>query len=266
MIHVCYGLYDKDGHYSKFVGTSIISIFENTTADVTVHILHDNTLSIDNRDKFIYLAGRYGQQVKFYNLEKISAEKISYIKDSIPKIASTRYSIGTLYRLLIPAILDSSVNKAIYLDSDILINIDIAELWRVDISNKALAAVSEANMGLSFEEINVYLLHAHLVEYKNYFNAGVLFLNLEYIRSTYSKLQNGFKFVAKFINEDKHVSWDQDILNYCFSNDYIKLPLNFNKFVTHARASKSLIPAIYHYVAQSLSLNISQKHRGLMLI
>ena len=29
MIHVCYGLNDKTGFYSKFVGTSMLSLFEN---------------------------------------------------------------------------------------------------------------------------------------------------------------------------------------------------------------------------------------------
>ncbi|MBR3050926.1 MAG: hypothetical protein IKG61_05695 [Selenomonadaceae bacterium] len=59
MIHVCFGLYDKTGSYSKFTGTAMLSLFENTSADVTVHILHDETLTQDNREKFIYLAGRY---------------------------------------------------------------------------------------------------------------------------------------------------------------------------------------------------------------
>ena len=28
MIHVCFGLYDKDGRYSKFTGTTIASIYK----------------------------------------------------------------------------------------------------------------------------------------------------------------------------------------------------------------------------------------------
>ena len=71
MIHVCFGLYDKTGRYSKFTGTAMLSLFENTSADVTVHILHDDTLTQDNREKFIYLAGRYNQAVKFYNVEEL---------------------------------------------------------------------------------------------------------------------------------------------------------------------------------------------------
>ena len=29
MIHVCFGLHDKDGRYSKFTGTAMTSLFEN---------------------------------------------------------------------------------------------------------------------------------------------------------------------------------------------------------------------------------------------
>ena len=77
MIHVCFGLHDGDGRYSKFTGTAIASMFVNTSAEVTVHILHDNTLTQDNRNKFVYLAKRYGQLVKFYNIEELCADKIA---------------------------------------------------------------------------------------------------------------------------------------------------------------------------------------------
>ena len=29
MIHICFSLYDKSGSYSKFIGTTMLSIFEN---------------------------------------------------------------------------------------------------------------------------------------------------------------------------------------------------------------------------------------------
>ena len=47
MIHICFSLHDETGRYSKFTGTAICSIFENTFLppnSITVHILHDNTL------------------------------------------------------------------------------------------------------------------------------------------------------------------------------------------------------------------------------
>ena len=71
MIQVCFGLHDADGHYSKFTGTTLTSIFENTCAEVTAHLLHDDTLTQDNREKFSALARRYNQTIKFYNVEKL---------------------------------------------------------------------------------------------------------------------------------------------------------------------------------------------------
>ena len=38
MINVCYAISDERGVYSKFVGASICSIFENTSKPVTVHL------------------------------------------------------------------------------------------------------------------------------------------------------------------------------------------------------------------------------------
>ena len=107
MIHVCFGLHDKTGRYSKFTGTAMCSIFENTTSKVTVYILHDNTLTQDNRDKFIYLAGQYNQFVEFYNVEELCADKIAEMIELIPSVKTSRFSIATFYRLLIPQVLHS---------------------------------------------------------------------------------------------------------------------------------------------------------------
>ena len=47
-IHVCYVLYDKTGCFSKFVGTSISSLFKNTSAAVTVHLVCFGEISHEN--------------------------------------------------------------------------------------------------------------------------------------------------------------------------------------------------------------------------
>lgn len=52
MIHVAYRLWGDDGFYAKMLGTSMLSMFENTKEKVTVHIMHNERLTPDNRDKF----------------------------------------------------------------------------------------------------------------------------------------------------------------------------------------------------------------------
>ena len=40
MIHVCFGLHDKTGHYSKFTGTAMLSLFENLNTPPVNHSPH----------------------------------------------------------------------------------------------------------------------------------------------------------------------------------------------------------------------------------
>lgn len=266
MIHICYGLYDKYGNYSKFVGTSMISIFLNTKSEVTVHILHDNTLSAENINKFETVAKNYNQQVKFYNVEVLQAEKISEFRKRLGRIIDTNFSIGTLYRLLIPRVL-SDLKKIIYLDADIIVNLDINELWNVDISEKPLAATAEKDIILNYESIGMenFLMQKGLVSTQDYFNAGVLILNLPKFLECKTELNAAIEFV---IAHPQCTWFDQDILNYCFSKNYFRLPAKFDIFVNHERIVKrcnEIFPAVYHYIGDSLNFDMSDNFNRLWM-
>ena len=258
MIHVCFGLYDKTGHYSKFTGTAMLSIFENTTSNVTVHILHDNTLSTNNRDKFIYLAGQYGQLVKFYNVEELCADKINDILNLTPAVRNSRFSVATFYRLLIPHILPAEIEKCIYIDSDIIFNLDIAELQQINLTDKPLAAVPEAEIYINAYKqraLKKYLVQADLVNGEDYFNAGVLLMNLNYWRQNEQLILGGIKWVS----EHPQCTWfDQDILNYLFSKIYVKLSRKFDLFITFERdlGEKFARRAVYHYIVSTLRMEM----------
>ena len=256
MIHVCFGFHDKNGTYSKFAGTTMLSLFENTSAPVTVHILHDDTLTQDNRDKFIYLAGRYGQAVEFYNVEKICPDKLSAFVELTPEIKNARVSVGTLYRLLVPQIIPSDIEKIIYLDSDIVVNIDIKELWQVELGEKILAGVPEI---LSFKTVGnmnrfFRLCAEGFVKPEDYFNAGVLVMNLNLLRGEEAAIFDGFYFTQKYRQRGY---FDQDILNYCFTSRTLKLPAKFNKFTKDVRSEKEpLTKKIYHYSGGSFGVGL----------
>lgn len=257
MIHVCFGLYDKTGHYSKFTGTAMLSLFDNTTSNVTVHILHDNTLTDDNREKFSYVAGRYGQRVKFYNVEKICADKISNMVALVPDVQKSRVSVGAFYRLLIPNVLPENIDRCIYFDSDIIVNLDISDLWRVDLDDKPLAAVPEDKIyHFDYEQraAKKYLLRTKLVSYKDYFNSGVIIINLNFWRQNEQLILSGVKWRG---DHPQCACFDQDIFNYLFSKNYVRLSENFDLFVDVERRTdeKHLIRrAIYHYIYTTLRL------------
>lgn len=248
MIHVCFGLHDKTGRYSKFTGTAMLSLFENYNTpphlpSITVHILHDNTLTTDNRDKFSYLAGQYGQLIKFYNVEELCTDKIKEIFDLIPSIKNSRFTIAAFYRFLILSILPKDIDKCIYLDSDILINLDINELWQIELGDKVLAAVTISELG---GNLNDSIVKDGLIKPEDYFNSGVMLMNLKILRSEEATLYRGIKFSYE---SGYNEFVDQTILNYCFAGRTLNLPARFNKFFWVARKEHETFAGrkIYHY-------------------
>lgn len=265
MIHVCYGLYDGDGRYSKFTGTSILSMFENLSAppkSVTVHILHDSTLTRSNCEKFIYLAGRYEQNIEFYNVERLCADKMEYLLDNINKIMQNHFrryvSIGAFYRLFIPMLNFGNVSKVIYLDGDTIVNLDIQELWQYPIGKYAIAAVPEIQATRDHMIQNKYLLKSGKVKVENYFCSGIMILNLE-------KFDKDFFYKAiQWRTENLQCEcFDQDILNNFFSTNYCKLPEKFDSFVGVSKSldNNVIFRKIYHYAGNTaLGFDMKNSH------
>ena len=177
------------------------SIFENTHSKVTVHILHDDTLTEDNRQKFIRTAEKYSQGVELHDLTGYKGR----LDDRI-KCALRHLTIGALYRLCAPDVLP--VEKVIYLDCDIVVNLDLSELWTVDVENYCFAGVHMPG----HERLDTAVrdkLNGH--SYKTHINTGVLIMNLAMLRNC----GNLFKDSIEWFLRRRHLVYfgDQDIIN-----------------------------------------------------
>ncbi|MBR6711543.1 MAG: hypothetical protein IKI76_00935 [Selenomonadaceae bacterium] len=82
----------------------------------------------DNREKFICIAERYNQLIEFYNVEGLCADRIKAIYQGFPNADKSRFTIGAFYQVFIPFVLPKDIEKAIYFDVDIIVNLDINEL------------------------------------------------------------------------------------------------------------------------------------------
>ena len=215
--------------------------------------MHDNTLTGENIEKFSYLAGRYNQFVKFYNVEKICPEKIKEISNLIPEAETSRVTLGAFYKLLIPKILPKELEKVILLEPDMIVNLDINELWRIELGDKVLAAVTEKENGTDSKK-SFLLCSEGTVKSEEYFNTGVMLMNLNVLRKEEETITQGILFRAK---NPKQKFFEQTVLNYCFSSRMIKLPLKFNRFVKQERESnaKTAGRKIYHYLGGALKLD-----------
>ena len=197
------------------------SIFENTKSKVVIHILHDDTLTQDNRHKFIRTAEKYSQGLELHDV----TEYVRRLGDKLAKI-SEQWTIGTLYRMFIPEVL-TSLDKVIYLDCDIVVNLDIHELWDVDMEGKSLVGVlDEAAYWVkpfSARYINIRLTGAR---YQSYINAGVTVMNLRKIR----ECGNFFDMSYEWLLKHSHLPLypDQDALNSMFLGDIKFASAKFN--------------------------------------
>ena len=262
MIHVCFGLYDATGRYSKFTGTCMLSIFKNTVAPVTVHILYDDSLTPDNRDKFLQVTDRFNQRVNFYNVDELCADDIKFLRAKLADKIKLRFSIGAFYRLLVKKILaPRGIRKTIYLDSDIIVNLDIAELWQRDLQNFPLAAVPEEIATLDGFVPNKPLILAGRVRTENYFCSGVMIIDLEKLAD------NFFVYAVQFLADNPQCdSPDQDFLNAAFSTNYLKLENKFDSFVNADRWRKlPVAKKIYHYTGNSIGIDYSDAFNRLWL-
>ena len=265
MIHVCFALRDETGKSSKFAGTAMLSVFENNSKSapsITVHILHDKTLTDDNRNKFNYLAGRYGQLVKFYNVEELCADKIAEIKNSFPKVDKTRFNDVAFYKFLIPQLLSKEIAKVIYLETNALVNLDINKLWNVALGENALGVVPALAIGSDIH-IQSKLVSDRFVKAEDYFDCSVMLMNLELLRAKEETVAAGMNLVSE---RNYRSILDQSVLNYCFAQQTVKLPAQFNQFVRWARRNKEpLMKKIYTYTGDSLQLEIADPFNKLWL-
>ena len=264
MIHICFCFSDKTGRYSKFIGTSMLSIFENTAEPVTVHILHDRTLKTDNRNKFLTLAERYNKTVRFYNIAELCADRLAAIKKFFPKLDKSRFTFGAFYRLFIPTVLPADIEKAVYLDGDTIVTIDLNELWQVELGEKIFGVVTEAANKVGAASYFL-LCRDGLLNAVDYFNCGVLLMNLNAFRASEKTVTDGIHFLVENPKYDQFPY--QDVLNYCFATRALKLPVKFNTLVKNWRnLNPEKNEAIYHYVGnKSFGLNMSDAFQRLWM-
>lgn len=242
-IHVALAVYDPTGTYSQHAGVVMASIFENTRSPVIVHVLHDETLTEANRRKFLRTAEKYGQTVDFVDVKEYR-EKLN--RDAIT-LVENYCSIGTLYRLFIPNLLD--MDRLIYLDCDVVVNLDIRELWETDLEGRCLGGVPDRICGKSSFSHDALCAKFNGCPIESYINAGVLLMDLNRIREWGNLTERALAWFSR--HKHSAIYADQDALNAFFTNS-IKLiapKFNYFSFSREPGQHKELMGQIVHFIA-----------------
>lgn len=142
------------------------------------------------------------------------------------------YNIYTYYRLMIPSIC-KKYEKVLYLDSDMVINKDVAEVFDVNIEGYYAAAVLDLTI-LTWQVMRErhplysYLESLDLTEPGTYMQGGVAVYNIQMINDSYP-----VDVLVKKANERHYQNCDQELLNMCFKGKIKFLPVNWNVVVMH---------------------------------
>jgi lipopolysaccharide biosynthesis glycosyltransferase len=123
------------------------------------------------------------------------------------------------YRLLIPSMLD--VERYLYLDADILCDLDVSSLERLDMGEAPAGLVSEAPLSGCADRDVAKILGASAEE--PYFNSGVMLVNAVQWRS-----QQVTEQALEFLRTHPAAYWDQSALNVVLHRRAYEIDERFN--------------------------------------
>jgi lipopolysaccharide biosynthesis glycosyltransferase len=206
-----------DAVYAQHLGVMLTSLLENTTSKskIEFYIIDGG---IPGRDKgfFQQLALKYGCNIRFLTIDPNRYQNLTL---------KSYFGYTAYFRIFISELVDSSIEKMIYLDSDMVVKGDIAKLWEVDVSRYFLAAVPDIGMNNNHYSLKRKGILGIPVKAK-YFNSGVLVMNLAKWRE-----YNISETVRDYImnHPERLVFSDQDALNAVLFDKWLPLPFEWNQ-------------------------------------
>ena len=223
----------SDNNYAPYLAVAIKSICENTTSNINFCILD---CGIEDKSKAIMteLVSEYsGNTIEFINPAEQNIFSECRARNHVSKAAYAR--------LLIPH-LKPQLDKAIYLDVDMIVNLDIAELFNLNLNDYII--------GASYSNCDEY--HNYDIQTKNilgidmehnYFCSGLLLIDCKKWREN-----NITKKLKDIYDEykDRMIHNDQDLLNILFANNkYFNLDTKYNYIIQFQPTKNPNV--IYHY-------------------
>lgn len=155
-----------------------------------------------------------------------------------------RMSSTTYHRLMLPRLLPH-LDRAIWLDCDLLVEADVTDLWELDLEDGALLAAEDQLVPLVSSRYGVRSWRAlGLPEDAPYFNSGVMVVDLGRWRE--GEIEER---VIRYLREhrDEVVFWDQEGLNAVLCERWKPLDPRWNWSAQHPPSVVESNPWILHF-------------------
>jgi lipopolysaccharide biosynthesis glycosyltransferase len=253
-----------------YLGVVITSVIENASDDRSYDVIVLEKDISDNSKELLRSLQRRNVSIRFYNMTSVlfQLEDLEvHVEGYVPAETYNKIFLGEIME---------GYEKVLYIDTDIVVRRDIAELFDTDLFGKALGAsrnianihAAHLNKEIKGRKFGDYLRdELGITDFDSYFQAGVILLDL-----TSAKAQNLLTLSIQKIREIRQpVFFDQCIFNAIFSGDvhfvsttwnhvwylqnysYLRHTLNDETFFDYARSR--LDPAIVHFAGKDKPTN-----------
>ncbi|MCX4377076.1 MAG: glycosyltransferase family 8 protein [Lachnospiraceae bacterium] len=196
--------------YARQTCVTIASVIAHAQKQTNYHfwIMTDDICGVDRYVKCIPAAN-------IHHIDYIEMrEYFSHTNISLPHLTKATY-----YRLMLPELLYA--DKCIYLDSDIIVCDDLAEICYQDLDGYDFAGVKGVGIVIG-ESGSDYAKKIGIPSMDNYINAGVLIMNLALLRKKH------YSEKAFTLSANRYPANDQDIINILSYGNIKQLPLKYN--------------------------------------
>ena len=233
-----------DDNYSMPLATTMSSVIAHVSSQRQVVIcIIANKIAQANKKKIL----------KSLNKPNVTIEWLVPDEAKLTNVIISRHiTIASYYRILIPELLPAKYQKAIYLDSDVIVKTNIEKLWDTEIADNYVLAVRDMDIDATYVSSPKGLQNYQQLGIApdcKYFNAGVLVLNVDkWRRDNLSQ-----KIVNYISNNQLYIRWhEQDAMNAVIAGKWSELDLRWNsQAVIHTYSSwkeTSLTEEMYNNV------------------
>ena len=228
-MHIGLGI---DQNFGAFAGITITSLVHNNIAhDLHIHIIYDQLLDQDMHR--LKQAEQLYRNLTLHFYQLVSTEGMTFV------VPDGHITQAMYYRYLFAELLPHSIERIIYLDSDIICQGDILPIWQSDLQGRVLGAVRDWGEEKSCTRIGLTS--------GRYFNSGVLLMDL--VKWRESNLTGRLFQWLREVGDTKILWGDQDALNAVIDGEFAELPHEYNRIVindTVLRATDQDL--IVHYI------------------
>lgn len=220
-----------DNNYVPMLATTIKSIAEHASSSNNYDlVVFQQNISEKNQKKIQHEFENHNFSIRFINVGKFFKGK--------NLVTPAHFTIEIYFRLVIHNLLNH-YEKVVYLDSDLVVNEDIANLYNTELGDNLVAAVRDVDSAGCYKAFDptrqeYFRKNLKLKNPYSYFNSGVLLMNLREFRKLYKEDD-----IFRLASNEELLFPDQDVLNILCEDKVLYLDGAWNTMMNHEDCNTS---------------------------